>query len=119
MTVVHPAERAEWWAAPGKPCFYCHNDIPTETPAVEWAGQEHILLHPECADKLGVHLIGDAREARLSGGDRLWTRRVARAARAAMIAQEACPRQLGVLRPDHPYHRVVEMAADLETEDEP
>lgn len=60
--------------------------------AVLWhaaAGELH--LHAECAQRLGVHFIADAREARLSSGQPPWARRAAQAAGRALRAQEQAP----------------------------
>jgi hypothetical protein len=59
---------------------------------VTWMGTpDAIVLHPVCAEKLGVHLIKDSREAEIAGGTANWTRRGIRAVRAGLVAQEMGP----------------------------
>lgn len=87
MSIVVPSDRGSWWCAKG-PCFYCKTDIATDQVMVMWAGvgfveyEEHegdqgvdIALHIDCAERLGMHLIGDSREARLSAGEGVWKTR--------------------------------------------
>jgi len=52
----------------------CGIDVPKDAIATYWAGQSGttILLHIECAERLGRELIGDAREANLARGDNIW-----------------------------------------------
>jgi hypothetical protein len=88
MSVVHRSERLEAWAPQHNACFYCDGAVSPDRPAVEWVGHEPIILHADCAPKLGAHLIGDAREATLGGGEPHWTRRAIRAVRDALVAQE-------------------------------
>ena len=64
--------RAAFAGQPAR-CFYCREDI--ADVAVIWSGymgedadSNLISLHPDCATRLGVELIGDARNA-----DRLLT----------------------------------------------
>jgi hypothetical protein len=50
-------------------CFICGKDVNRSFPVVGWSGYDDlILLHPECAERLGAHLIADAREAELAAG---------------------------------------------------
>ena len=88
MNVALPDDRASWWCPVG-PCFTCGADVPSDGPAVIWAGLHgELILHRECAVKLGAHLIGDAREAELASGAQPWARRVARAAGSALRVLE-------------------------------
>lgn len=86
MSIVTPAERGEAWAPKG-PCLTCGEEIPADRPAVMWAGAQDVILHAECARKLGVHLICDSREAELAGGGHWW-KRTLRALKSALVIQE-------------------------------
>ncbi len=87
MSVVLPADAGAFWWPAERTCHYCHG--PVEPPAVSWQLADPVLLHRECATRLGCHLIADSREAELAAGDGPWRRRAARAAGAALAAREA------------------------------
>lgn len=65
MGVLYPQDRSEWWAPRQTECFYCREEI--DGPAVFWKAGEDLVLHPDCAQQLAVHLIADSREAQLAG----------------------------------------------------
>lgn len=90
MAVLYPDEIPEPWAPAGERCFFCGQIRWSADIAVYWSGEDVIGLHVECAEKLGQHLIGDAREARLAGatGESHWPRRAARCLRESLGAQE-------------------------------
>jgi hypothetical protein len=72
-------------------CWYCGQPLGPE-PVVLWRGTDGLLtLHGHCARALGAHLVADSREAELASGRPPWTRRVARAAGAALRAHEVLP----------------------------
>lgn len=83
--IVVPADRGEWWS-PDEPCLLCSQPVPTDQPAVMWAGHRNVIFHVECARKMGVHLISDAREAEMATGS--GSHRALRALRASLSAQE-------------------------------
>lgn len=57
-------------------CSECGSEV--RPPAVYWHGEKLLLFHPECAGRLGQHLIADAREAQLAGDPAPhWRRRAA------------------------------------------
>lgn len=85
MSIVIPADRGDWWC-PDEPCLYCSEAVPADQPAVMWAGSRSVIFHVECARKLGVHLISDAREADLAAAP--GSHRALRALRASLTAQE-------------------------------
>jgi hypothetical protein len=88
VSIALPSERAEHWAPKERSCFFCSELVPADTIAVIWVSDSGLLFHPDCAERLGSHLIGDAREATLATGNHPWSRRAARAAGAALAAQE-------------------------------
>ena len=86
MSIVIPGEPYEESAVPHLTvplvCFFCSNGITIESIFVVWAGEGDIVLHPNCARKLGVHLISDSREADLAGDE--WVSRLTRLVNARM-----------------------------------
>ncbi|TAK32628.1 MAG: hypothetical protein EPO21_14860 [Chloroflexota bacterium] len=64
MSVLYPSDRTEFWAPKNLDCFYCGKQI--GGLAVFWKSQETLVLHPDCASQLAVHLIADSREAQLA-----------------------------------------------------
>jgi hypothetical protein len=66
------------------------DDLPTDRVTVMWAGKNgsDIGLHIDCAEKLGMHLMGDVREARLAQGDGVWGIRADRLKKAKLERQE-------------------------------
>jgi hypothetical protein len=71
-------------------CSHCGEPRDDTIPVVWWtASGDVLLLHADCAVKLGTHLVSDAREARLAGGKGPWARRAARAAGHALKLSEA------------------------------
>ena len=88
MSALLPDDRGQWWAPASLWCFYCLEHVPPSEPSVMWAGTKTILLHLDCARKLGAHLIGDAREAEFASGAQPWARRAARAAGSALRVLE-------------------------------
>ena len=87
MAVLYPSDRREWWAPASKTCFYCGQEV--EGVGVFWVGcGDDLVLHPNCAEELAVHLITDAREALLASGAHPWPRRAARALRESLLASE-------------------------------
>ena len=94
MTVLLAPYPREWpYAAPPdrlETCWHC--DEPTAgAPLVLWVGQgELLVLHGDCAERLGTHLIGDARELRLATGGPTWARRAARLAGYGLRLAEQC-----------------------------
>jgi hypothetical protein len=88
MSALHPADRSQWWAPSETTCLYCLELVPPDGVAVNWCGAQHIILHPDCAARLGCHLIADSREAQLASGWKPWTKRAAVALRSALQAEE-------------------------------
>lgn len=77
--ILLPPERSEWWAPQGLTCFTCGRDAGPDEVLVSWIGPEHnIVLHAGCAERLGVALIADSREALLAGAR--WENRATRVA---------------------------------------
>jgi hypothetical protein len=66
VSVLYVIDRETQWLdeAPPWSCQKCAR--PVTPPAVYWQGLQKLLFHPECAAKLGPHLIADAREAALA-----------------------------------------------------
>ena len=91
MSTLLPCERGAWYAPKSDACLYCHEAIPADQVAVHWSGAEDIILHPDCAARLGCHLIADSREAQLASGEQPWARRAAFALRSALQRQEVRP----------------------------
>ena len=100
MSIVVPSDRDHWSTAKG-PCFYCKDDIPRDVVMVMWAGVAaveyddgpenqavDIALHVRCAERLGVHLLGDTREADLAQGESPWDQRAMRLPKAKLERQE-------------------------------
>ena len=88
MSIVLASERAEHWVPRDRICFYCGSQVPDDGPLVIWVDNGSLLLHPDCARRLGTHLICDSREAELASGRQPWTRRAGRVLRAAAMAEE-------------------------------
>jgi hypothetical protein len=89
MAVLLPRERSEPWAPTTLDCFLCGAALERADVAIHWHGTTALVLHVACAERLGVHLIQDAREALLAAGAaKHWAKRAARAAGAALRAQE-------------------------------
>ena len=88
MSALLPSDRGAWHAPLTAECFYCNEPVSRDQAAVNWQGAEHIILHPDCAQRLGCNLIMDSREARLASGEEPWLRRAIRAIREALVAQE-------------------------------
>ena len=66
MTLVMPTDRGESWCPQIQTCWYCDESLPRNVVAAIWyTAPSAILLHPSCSRRLGVHLIGDSREAEL------------------------------------------------------
>ena len=67
MSVLYPEDSAAWRLGLPTPwsCVECGE--PVTPPCVHWQGARTLLLHPQCATRVGVHLISDAREATLAG----------------------------------------------------
>jgi len=71
-------------------CSHCGEPRDEAVPIVWWTADGGVLvLHPRCAERLGVHLIQDSREAELAHGGGQWSRRAARAAGHALRQAEA------------------------------
>jgi hypothetical protein len=70
-------DRIELGATPV--CWLCGERIADDEIATVWVGADSvaIALHIRCAECLGVHLLGDAREGQLAVGGGHWTRRAA------------------------------------------
>lgn len=91
MGVLLPQDRIQWWAADrdGSCCFVCGESLDAAPATVFWKGLGGWLeLHISCATYLGVHLIGDAREALPSTGERIWVARATRVLASGLRAQE-------------------------------
>lgn len=59
-------------------------------PGVSWWGDQVLVLHPACAQRLGTHLIMDSREATLAGApEPHWRRRAAAVVRHRLTVEEA------------------------------
>lgn len=68
-------------------CLECAR--PVSPPFVLWHGIRQLLFHPECAARIGAHLIADAREATLAGdAGPHWRRRLVGAVRHRLMAEE-------------------------------
>jgi hypothetical protein len=90
MSVLYRADPGEWWARCDPRCFYCLEEAPGHSIAVMGAGLHEVALHIGCAERLGLQLIQDAREAKLvGGGEPHWMRRTARALGSAVLLGEA------------------------------
>jgi hypothetical protein len=88
MSALFPSDRGRYWTPPTDACFFCSTDVGDQDAAVMWAGHQEILLHPDCATRLGTHLITDSREAQLGSGFHPWSRRAARLVRETLVSQE-------------------------------
>lgn len=89
MSVVYElASTQEWLDRPlSLECFGCGYDV--SFPAVCWHGTGLILMHPECAARLGPHLIADAREAVLAADQQAhWRRRLLLGVRHRLEGEE-------------------------------
>lgn len=66
MSIVVPSDQGAWWDASGA-CFYCGDGRPKDGITVMWSGRNgvDVWLHIRCAERLGMHLIADSREADL------------------------------------------------------
>lgn len=88
--IVMPSEQGSWWDAAGA-CFYCGKERPADGVTVLWAGLDEtkMWLHIRCAERLGTHLIADAREADLAEAKTaVWERRSERIKKAKLERQE-------------------------------
>jgi hypothetical protein len=76
----------------GEECFRCAGSVRNQ-PFVVWVGHpgRAIVLHADCARRVGCHLIQDSREAEIATGGKAWTARGVRAVRAGLLAQEGVP----------------------------
>lgn len=88
MSIVLPDEVAAHWVPKDRNCCYCSDLVPADQIAVIWVERDALIFHPNCARSFGTHLIMDSREAELASGRQPWTRRVARALRSALTAEE-------------------------------
>lgn len=80
VTREHYRKNGPPWDGPmeiiGEPCFFCNTRVEPGDVGIYWIGsvpfrREDVTpgsvmvhLHPDCAEKLAIHLIGDARDAR-------------------------------------------------------
>lgn len=93
MSVVEPSAWQDrehaWWLPAAPDCFLCGEDT-SRRPAVYWHGYPGVIvLCPPCAERLGVHLIADSREAALMGGSAsFWRTRALRAVRERLTHEE-------------------------------
>lgn len=72
---------------PTAKCVECGYEL--ELPFVYWHGAQPLLFDPECAARLGAHLIGDAREATLAAARQPhWRRRLVWAVRNRLVGEE-------------------------------
>jgi hypothetical protein len=68
-------------------CLECAR--PVIPPFVCWRGTKLLLLHAECAARIGAHLIADAREAQLAADPAAhWRRRAVATVRQRLQAEE-------------------------------
>jgi hypothetical protein len=67
VSVLYAADYGAFWLdwEGDWTCAECGSEV--RPPAVYWHGEKLMLFHPECAARLGPHLIADAREATLAG----------------------------------------------------
>jgi len=67
--IILPKERKAEWASGADIYFFCGQTL-ADGVLVCWAGDgnQGIVLHPRCAERLGAYLIADSREADLAGG---------------------------------------------------
>lgn len=89
MGLLYAKHRGEHWAPESGACLYCGGDAYQALPAVYWYGDgQAIILHGDCARKLGVHLIADSREAELSRGQP-WRSRAIQIVRSILTKEES------------------------------
>lgn len=90
MSVLYPAEVDEWWIDTPTPwaCIECSDAI--APPLVYWQTSDRtLLLHADCAARLGPHLIADAREAALAAHPEAhWRRRAIATVRHRLDVEE-------------------------------
>ena len=74
----------------GAACWFCDQGL-DGGGAVVWCSRgELLVLHGACAQRLGVHLIADARSLELATGGPTWARRAARLAGHGLRQAEGC-----------------------------
>jgi len=72
---------------PAAKCVECGDEL--ELPFVYWHCAHPLVFHPECAARLGPHLIADAREATLAAARQPhWRRRLLWAVRNRLVGEE-------------------------------
>ncbi len=89
MAIIHRSDWSEPWTPVLRECFLCGQRVAGTGAAVYWCGATgELILHVECAERLALQLIGDAREARLVSGEAPWRARAVRAVREALRTAE-------------------------------
>jgi hypothetical protein len=95
MSVVYPADASSARVPEFVLCFGCGKSGPPAVKGQAWVCGEGdtdvIVLHPTCAERLAVSLLGDSREATLSGDQVPVRRRPSRGLKSCPPEGEVLP----------------------------